>query len=278
MSGGILATILARKAEAVAAARRALPLSEIEHLARAAEPPLDFAAALHHPPQDGRAAPVSVIAEVKKASPSRGVIRPDFDPVAIARDYAAAGASAISVLTDEPFFQGHLDYLRQIRVAVTLPLLRKDFVIDPYQVYEARAAGADAVLLIVAALHEAGRLRELRELAESLGLAVLVEVHTAAELAVAAASGARIIGINNRDLTTFHTSLQVSVDLAPQVPPGALLVSESGIGAAGDLVRLHAAGAHAVLVGESLMRQAAVAGALRALLGVGAGMPAEKGI
>lgn len=266
----ILQRILATKAEEVAAARAAIPLAGLRSRAAAAPAPRDFAGALARPrhlEQHPAAVSVAVIAEVKKASPSRGVIRPDFDPVAIARSYAAAGASAISVLTDQPFFQGHLDYLQQIRAAVDLPLLRKDFIIDPYQVYEARAAGADAVLLIVSALREAGRIRELRELAESLGMAALVEVHTRAELVTAVAAGARLIGVNNRNLQTFETRLETTLDLAQAVPPGVLLVSESGIKSPADCRLLHRAGARAVLVGEQLMRQPDPGVALQELVG-----------
>lgn len=261
----ILDRILATKEEEVAVARRERPLAAVRDAARSAPPARDFAAALRRP-QPG--APLRCIAEVKKASPSKGVIRADFDPVQIARQYAAAGAAAISVLTDVQYFQGSLGYLEQIRAAVGVPLLRKDFLIDEYQIYEARAAGADAVLLIVAAIPDAARLRAYRELAGGLGMAALVEVHTAAELEIAVASGAEIIGINNRDLRTFVTSLDVTIGLAPQVPSGAILVAESGIATLADCRRLAAAGAHAVLVGESLMRQPDPGAALRRLLGV----------
>lgn len=261
----ILEQILATKAQEVAAARAARPLADLAGAARAAAPARDFAAALRRP-RPG--ASLACIAEVKKASPSKGIIRADFDPVQIARRYAAAGAAAISVLTDAPYFQGALAHLEAIRAAVALPLLRKDFVIDPYQIYEARAAGADAILLIAAALPDAGRLREYRLLAADLGMAALVEVHTAAELELAVASGAEIIGINNRDLRTFQTSLDVTLALAPRVPPAALLVSESGIATRADCQRLAAAGAHAVLVGESLMRQPDPGAALGQLLGL----------
>lgn len=272
----ILERILAAKAEEVARARGAVPLAEVRAAAAAAPPPRDFAAALARPRHLGDhpgAVPVAVIAEVKRASPSRGVIRRDFDPVAIARAYARAGASAISVLTDAPFFQGHLDHLRAIRQAVDLPLLRKDFILDPYQVYEARAAGADAVLLIAAALGDAGRIQALRELAEDLGMAALVEVHTPAELEAALAAGARIVGINNRDLRTFETRLETTLELAGQVPPEVLLVSESGIRTPEDCRRVAAAGARAVLVGEQLMRQPDPGAALLELVGAGAPVP-----
>jgi len=205
-----------------------------------------------------------VIAEVKRRSPSRGEIRASFDPVACARAYSEGGAAAISVLTDETFFGGHLDYLAAVRGAAPMPLLRKDFVIDAYQIDEARVAGADAVLLIAAALGP-DELVALRERAEALGLCALVEVHDELELAVALDSGARVIGINNRDLRTFHTDLAVTERLAPRVPEGVVVVAESGIFTRTDMARLAASGAHAFLVGESLMREADMAGALRRL-------------
>jgi indole-3-glycerol phosphate synthase len=264
----ILDRILATKAQEVAAARAARPLAEVRAAALAAPAPRGFRRALAEGPG------VQVIAEVKKASPSKGVIRPDFDPVVISKAYASAGAACLSVLTDEQYFQGSLRYLEAIRSAVTLSLLRKDFIIDEYQVVEARAAGADAILLIVAAFageSAGGRtpadMHRLAALAADLGMDVLTEVHTAEELDVAIASGAPLIGVNNRDLRTFHTTLDVTASLAPRVPGDRLLVSESGIGSHGDLVRVGACGAKAVLVGESLMRQPDVAVALRSLLG-----------
>ena len=208
----------------------------------------------------------ALIAEVKKASPSKGVIRPDFDPVAIARAYERGGASCLSVLTDETYFQGHLSYLPAIREAVALPLLRKDFVLDPVQVYEARLAGADAILLIVACVPSPARLAELRHLAESLGMDALVEVHDGAEAALAAESGATLVGVNNRDLHTFTVSLDLAARLIPLFPPGVIAVAESGIATAADVATVARAGAHAVLVGESLMRQADVEAATRRLL------------
>ncbi len=262
----ILERILRTKAEEVAASRAARPLEQVKAAAREADPPRGFLRALTEPPG------IQVIAEVKKASPSKGVIRPDFDPVAIARAYASAGAACLSVLTDAPYFQGALAYLEAIRAAVDLPLLRKDFIIDPYQVYEARAAGADAILLIVAAFHgecAQGRtpadMAALAELAGELGMDVLTEVHTDEELEIALEAGAKLVGINNRDLRTFHTTLDVTFALAPRIPRDRVLVSESGIGSHEDLVRLERAGARAVLVGESLMRQPDVAAALRRL-------------
>jgi indole-3-glycerol phosphate synthase len=209
---------------------------------------------------------VSLIAEVKKASPSKGLIRPDFDPVAIARAYFAGGASCLSVLTDETYFQGSLGYLATIREVVPLPLLRKDFLIDPIQIYEARLAGADAILLIVAAIPSPARLAEMRHAAEQLGMDALVEVHDEAELALAIESGATLLGVNNRDLKSFTVSLETFERLAPLFPQNAIAVAESGIFTAEDVARMGAAGAHTVLVGESLMRQPDVEAATKALL------------
>lgn len=210
---------------------------------------------------------VKLIAEVKKASPSKGVIRPDFDPGAIAQAYERGGATCLSVLTDETYFQGSLSYLSAIRELVELPLLRKDFILDAVQIYQARLGGADAVLLIVASIPSPARLAELRHLAESLGMDALVEVHDEAELAAAVESGASLIGINNRNLHTFEVSLAVSGRLIPGLPPGTVAVAESGIFTADDLATVSRYGAHAVLVGESLMRQNDVEAATRALLG-----------
>lgn len=209
----------------------------------------------------------AIIAEVKKASPSRGVIRSDFDPVRIAAMYADAGAAAISVLTEERYFQGHLDYLAAIRQAVGVPLLRKDFLFDPYQLYEARAFGADAVLLIVAILPDC-LLRALLWLAEELNLTPLVEIHDRAELERAVRSGARLLGINNRDLRTFHTTLATTEDLLPAVPPDAFVVAESGIETAADIERLERVGVSAFLIGEALMRAPDPGARLGELLGV----------
>ncbi len=230
--------------------------------------PRDFLAALRRP----RAGDVALIAEVKKASPSAGVICKDFDPVRIAREYEAAGASCLSVLTDEKFFQGSLDYLRQIRAAVDLPLLRKDFIIDERQILEAIEWGADAILLIVAILDDA-RLKHFHTLATGAGLAVLVEVHDEAELDRALAMGASLIGVNNRNLKTFQVDLATTERLAAKLfaPPAArqsaLLVAESGIHTRADVERLAQCGARAILVGESLVRQGDIAGKVRALLG-----------
>ncbi len=194
-----------------------------------------------------------IIAEIKKASPSRGLIRPDFDPISIAREYASHGARAISVLTEEHFFQGSLLYLQQVRAAVDVPLLRKDFMLDPYQIIEAKSYGADAVLLI-AALLDVALMRELREQAASLSLDVLVEVHTEKELESALAAGALLIGINNRDLNTFEVSLSTTERLVPFVPAGVGVVCESGIHSVDAIQQVEKSGVHAFLIGESLMR------------------------
>ena len=222
-----------------------------------------FLAALRHP----RRGSVALIAEVKKASPSAGIIRPDFDPVAIARQYEAAGASCLSVLTDEKFFQGSLDFLRAIRAAVSLPLLRKDFIIDERQILEAVEAGADAILLIVAILDDA-RLRRFHALADAAGLTVLVEVHDEAELERALAAGVRLLGVNNRNLKTFTVDLGTTERLAARLPSGRrpLLVAESGIHTHADVLRLGRAGVGAILVGESLMRHAEMAPKVTELL------------
>ncbi len=225
----------------------------------------DFLAALRQP----RAGDVALIAEVKKASPSKGIICENFDPVRIAKEYEAAGASCLSVLTDEKFFQGSLDYLREIRAAVKLPLLRKDFIIDERQILEAIEWGADAILLIVAILDDA-RLKRFHELACEAGLAVLVEVHDEAELKRAVAIGAELIGVNNRDLKTFTVDLAITERLAARLEkqplPNRLLVAESGIFTRADVVRLKACGARAILVGESLMRGNEITAKVRALL------------
>jgi indole-3-glycerol phosphate synthase len=209
---------------------------------------------------------VALIAEVKKASPSKGVIRADFDPVEIAKAYERGGAACLSVLTDREFFQGEPGYLMQIREAVSLPLLRKDFLIDPLQVYEARVLGADAVLLIVAATPSPARLAELRMAAESVGLDALVEVHNESELALAVESGASLIGVNNRDLHTFNVTLETAESLIPTFPEGTLAVAESGIFTPEDRKRMAGAGASAILVGEALMRQSDIEAATKALL------------
>jgi indole-3-glycerol phosphate synthase len=242
----ILDDILAHKRGEVAARQRAAPLAALRDRPLYAAPRRGFRLAL------GVGLAPAVIAEMKRASPSRGPIRSDYDPEALARSYAAAGAAALSVLTDARFFGGALDHLAAARAASSLPCLCKDFLVDPYQVDEARAWGADAVLLIVAALAPARR-GELLGAAVEAGLDVLVEVHTEAELEWAAAAGATLIGVNNRDLATFAVSLETTERLARRLPAGALLVAESGIRSPADARRMAAAGAHAVLVGEAFM-------------------------
>jgi indole-3-glycerol phosphate synthase len=241
----ILARIVAHKQQELAAA--AVPIGDLE--AQALEQNAgrrDFAAAL----QEHRPA---IIAEIKKASPSKGVLSADFDPPAIAEQYEAGGAAALSVLTDSRFFQGSLGDLRSARSRVSMPVLRKDFTLDRYHVIEAAAAGADAILLIAAILTER-EMRDLRELAESFGMAALVEVHDEAELGPAVASGARIVGVNNRNLHTFEVTLDTSLRLAEHIPAGVIRVSESGIHGRADVDRLRSAGYNAFLVGEHLMR------------------------
>jgi len=263
----ILEKIVWEKDREVAAARDRVPLDQLKRQVAELPAPLDFVAAL-------RAAcrKPAVIAEVKKASPSKGVIREDFDPELIAKGYAAGGASCLSVLTDKPFFQGGFDVLVKVRQVVELPLLCKDFILSPYQLYQARAAGADAALLIAAILTDVD-MAYLLKVARSLGLAVLVEVHDAAELErVLALDGVQLIGINNRNLATFDTDLATTEQLTAQYgdqirAKGALLVSESGLFSRDDLDRVQSAGADAVLVGESLMRQPDVTAALEALIG-----------
>lgn len=258
----ILDEILAHKRRELAESKRHVAPAQVAERARARpDAPRGLRRALL------AAEPPAVIAEIKRRSPSRGEIRPDLDPVGIAKAYSDGGAAAISVLTDERYFGGSLAVLEAVRRATELPLLRKDFVIDAYQIHEARALGADAVLLIVAAL-EPERLRALREEALALGLDALVEVHDGAELEVAREVGADLIGINNRDLRSFVTDLAVTEELAPRVPQGAVVVAESGIFSHADVLRLQEAGAHAFLVGESLMREVDVGRALRRIRGV----------
>lgn len=258
----ILDEILATKRGEVAAAKRALAPEALASRARACTRPVEsLRAALES--EDG----VRVIAELKRRSPSRGEIRRDFDPVALARAYAAAGAAALSVLTDERYFGGSLAVLEKVRAATTLPLLRKDFVVDAYQIDEARVAGADAVLLIVAALRPA-ELASLSAHARGLGLEVLVEVHDEPELECALANAATLIGINNRDLRSFHTDLAVTERLAPLAAQRACLVAESGILSHADIRRLARAGVRGYLVGESLMSEPDVGLALRKLRGI----------
>ncbi len=246
----ILQQILSHKADEVATRRAARPLGEIKARSNDSPTVRGFEATLR---ARIRAGHPGVIAEIKKASPSKGVIRSDFHPPQIAKSYAAAGAACLSVLTDEQFFQGHDRYLKQVRGACVLPLLRKDFTIDAYQIYEARDLGADCVLLIAAALPD-GRLGEFTELAFEIGLDVLLEVHDEPELERALATRASLIGINNRSLSTFVTSLDTTLQLQARVPANRLLVTESGIATRDDVARLRAAGVHAFLVGEAFMR------------------------
>lgn len=247
----ILKAIVARKREEVAAARGAMPLTVLKRrVADLEEPPRGFTRALRACVESGWTA---VIAEVKKGSPSKGVIRADFDPLDTAEIYARHGAACLSVLTDADFFLGHLRYLGLIREQVRLPLLRKDFLYDPYQLWEAREAGADAVLLIAAML-EPAQLADLAAEAREIGLDVLLEIHDERELEMALQVPVELVGINNRDLRTFHTDLAVTERLAPHLPGDRLVVAESGIGSRADVLRLQAAGASAFLIGETLMR------------------------
>ncbi len=272
-SSNALDRILATKHVEVDAAKRARPLADVEAAAWAADRPRGFAAALRARVAAGAA---GVVAEVKKASPSKGVLRADFDPAAIARSYEVGGATCLSVLTDVDWFQGSRDALVAARAACALPVLRKDFVVDAYQLLESRAMGADCVLLIVAALDDA-RLDAFATEAVALGMDVLVEAHDGAELDRAlriAADPARVLlGINNRDLRTFDTRLETTLALVDRVPPGRLLVTESGIATRDDVARLRAAGVHAFLIGETFMRAEDPGTALAALFAGGAPTP-----
>lgn len=255
----ILQQIVENKKEEIARQKEILPLAELRQMLADRIPTLDFAGAI-------RGRDCAVIAEVKRSSPSKGRIREDFDPVGIARIYEANGASAVSILTERKFFEGRAAFVPQIRKAVNLPLLRKDFIVDPYQIVETRVLGADALLLIARVL-EAGELLDSIGLASELGLAALVEVHDEPDLEKALSAGARIVGINNRDLETFRTDLDVSVRIARRVPKGVTVVSESGIRTGADIDRLRAAGIRAFLIGESLMRASTPAGKLKELAG-----------
>jgi indole-3-glycerol phosphate synthase len=259
----ILDDIIAYKKEELAETKRRAPLVDIKSRAAEAGPTRGFGITL------AGCEEIRLIAEVKKASPSKGVIREDFDPVTIARAYESSGASCISVLTEQKFFQGRLEYLDAIRKAVAIPLLRKDFIFDTYQIIEARAAGADAVLLIAACL-ERQQLEDLIGLARQLHLDVLVESHTYKELDKALLAGARLVGINNRDLTTFTVDLQTTIDLMKDIPGDRTVVSESGIRTREDVVKLQRSGVDAVLVGESLMREKDIGKKVKELLGTNA--------
>ena len=258
----VLTTIEAYKRNEIARAKRARPLEVIEREAEAAPPPRGFLAAIQERIARNQYA---LIAEIKKASPSKGLIRANFDPVAHAQAYAAGGATCLSVLTDGPSFQGSGEHLTAARAATPLPVLRKDFLYDPYQVVEARGMGADCVLILLAAVDDPTA-AELEEVALSLGMDVLVEIHDQSELERALRLRSRLIGVNNRNLRTFETTLTTSETLAPMVPPGYVIVGESGIGQPRDLARLGEVGISAFLVGESLMRAADVEAATRALL------------
>jgi indole-3-glycerol phosphate synthase len=272
----ILDRILIDKQIEVETRKAQIPLERLKQDALSADPPRDFKSALagerifHSQGDNSRKATsgIRLLAEVKKASPSKGLIRADFDPVKIAKIYETSGVSAISVLTDEKYFQGHADYLKAVRAAVQIPVLRKDFIVDPYQIYEARAWAADAILLIVAALSPT-QISEYAALASDLGMAALVEVHTLGELDVALNSGADIIGVNNRNLQTFETTLKTSIELASRIPADRVLVSESGIFSRADVLRLMEAGVDAILVGESLMRETDPGIKVKELLGLG---------
>ena len=257
----ILDEIVAKTRLELATRKRSIPLGELEKMAEAQSPAVDFASAL-------RGEGVSLIAEVKKASPSRGVIRADFAPVEIARIYAEGGASAISVLTEPGYFMGSLNYLKDIKAALRsdkIPLLRKDFIFEPYQVYESKAYGADALLLIVAILTPA-KLKLLLKLSHELGMSCLVEVHSEAELEIALGSGAKVIGINNRDLATFEVDLATTGRLRPLIPSDRIVVSESGITSRTDVEKLKDCGVNAMFIGGALMSAADIALKIKELL------------
>jgi indole-3-glycerol phosphate synthase len=258
----ILDEIIANKKQELAETKRQTPFSDIKSRSSSAEPTRGFGKVL------SGMGDIRLIAEVKKASPSKGVIREDFDPVTIAQTYERFGASCLSVLTEKKFFQGELGHLGRIRKAVKLPLLRKDFIIDEYQIHEARAAGADAILLIAACL-EKEQIEDYLGIAYELGLDVLVESHTYTELDRSLRAGATLVGVNNRDLTTFTVSLQTTLDLLKDIPDDRTVVSESGIRTRNDVVRLQEAGVDAILVGESLMREKDIGKKVNELLGKG---------
>lgn len=261
----ILERILEAKREEVVARKATVPLSDLKARIRDLPPPRDFHGALDRKSSGGG---IRLIAEVKRASPSQGIIRQGFDLEQLTRAYEAAGAAAISVLTDEPFFQGSLHDLARAKASVSLPVLRKDFILDPYQVYEARAWGADAILLIVAVL-EAEALQDLLALSHEMGLHPLTEVHTRQELQAALGAKAPIVGINNRDLKSFQVSLETTFSLLPEIPREVVVISESGISRRAEVARLEAAGVDAILVGEGLLRAQDVEEKVRDLLGRG---------
>ncbi len=257
----ILDKIVATKRQEIAAAKAALPERDLREMAACAPTPRDFFSPLAVP------GPIKLIAEVKKASPSKGLIREDFDPVKIGKIYEAHGASCLSVLTDAPYFQGHLDDLRDVRAAVGIPLLRKDFILDVYQLYQARALGADAVLLIAECLDDCN-LRKLYNEAVALGMTPLVELYEPGNLQRVFDAGATLIGVNNRNLHTFEVDLEHTLRLCDRVPDLCVLVAESGIRSRDDVQRLQAAGVDAMLVGESLLAQSDIGAAVDRLLGV----------
>ena len=257
----ILDEIITSKKRELVETKRRKPFADVRSAAADSEPTRGFEKVL------AGGGDIRLIAEVKKASPSKGVIREDFDPAAIARSYEESGASCISVLTEKKYFQGALDYLDTIRRVVGVPLLRKDFIIDEYQIFEARAAGADAILLIASCL-EKSQIADYLGLARSIGLDALVEVHTHKELDRALVAGATLVGINNRDLGTFMVNLQTTLDMLKDIPKDRIIVSESGIKTRENVVKLQEAGVHAVLVGESLMREEDPGKKVKELLGI----------